>query len=248
MFDIHNHIIPGIDDGAQSVCDALNMMHKAVESGITHLVCTPHIHPGRFDNNLQIIQQAFDGFCNLPEVKEIPLKLAMSAEVRLSDELLILHRQQQLPFIGQWNEQRVLLLELPHNQIPVGLFPLLFWMKRQNIRPLIAHPERNKALMRKPETMIDLVDQGALLQITAASVTGEFGRSSETTAHWILDRKLVFCLASDAHNPVHRPIRLKEARDVVVKQYGAEYARQLVKVNPELMTLCLFGELHTHES
>ena len=240
MFDIHNHILPGLDDGAKSLGDALELLRLAAESGITHLVCTPHIHPGRYDNCRDTIETAFIRFCQQEAVQAIPVRLAMAAEVRISDEILVLHQQQQLPFIGQWQGYSVLLLELPHDRLPMGLNNFISWLKQQKILALIAHPERNRELMRRPEMAARLVDQGALLQLTAASVTGGFGPKAEALAHWLLDRKLAGFIASDAHHPTRRPLALAEARRVISEQYDQHYAEALCINNPRILTQELF--------
>ncbi|MCW7551373.1 capsular biosynthesis protein [Endozoicomonas gorgoniicola] len=241
MIDIHNHILPGLDDGAKTIEDALLLLHLAVEDSVTHLVCTPHIHPGRYNNTLSVISKAFGEFCRLPEVKRLPIKLAMAAEVRLSDEILLLHRQNQLPYIGEWRGSKVLLLELPHDRLPMGLISLMNWMKQQGITPLIAHPERNRELMRRPEMAIQLSEQGALFQATAASTTGQFGDNAKTLSHWLLERNLVDFVASDAHHPVNRPSSMMNAYEVLSTTYGHSVAETLCRENPALLTHTLFN-------
>lgn len=241
MIDIHNHILPGLDDGAKTIEDALSLVQLAVEDSVTHLVCTPHIHPGRYNNTLSVISTAFNDFCRLPEVKSHPIKLAMAAEVRLSDDILLLHRQSQLPYIGEWQGLKVLLLELPHDRLPVGLISLMNWMKQHDIAPLIAHPERNRELMRRPEMAVRLFEQGALFQLTAASITGQFGDKANTLSHWLLQRDLVGFVASDAHHPVNRPSFMTNARNVLSTIYGNSVAEKLCCENPALLTHTLFN-------
>ena len=241
MIDIHNHILPGLDDGARTVEEALTLLQLAIDDGVTHLVCTPHIHPGRYHNTLWDIQGAFDQFTMLPEIKALPIQLAMAAEVRLSDEILLLHKQAQLPYVGQWQNTNVLLLELPHDRLPMGLSSLMSWLKQQEITPLIAHPERNRELMRRPEMASQLFEQGAMFQITAASVTGKFGDKAKTLSHWLLQRELVDFIASDSHHPINRPSSMTAAHTVLSESYGDLLANKLCRDNPALLTHCLFN-------
>lgn len=241
MIDIHNHILPGLDDGAQTIEEALMLLNQAINDGITHLVCTPHIHPGRYHNTLSDIKTVFDRFCLLPEVKALPIALAAASEVRLSDEILVLHQQAQLPYIGQWDNRDVLLLELPHDRVPMGLASLINWMRQQGITPLIAHPERNRELMRRPEIAAQLFEQGAMFQVTAASVTGKFGDKAKTLAHWLLQRELVSFVASDAHHCVNRPPSMTLAYRVLSATYGDRVADKLCRNNPALLTHSLFN-------
>lgn len=241
MIDIHNHVLPGLDDGARTVEEASTLLQLAVDDGITHLVCTPHIHPGRYHNTLSNIKKSFTQFCLLPEIKALPIQLAMGSEVRLSDEILLLHRNAQLPYIGQWRNTNVILLELPHDQLPMGLASLMSWMKQQTITPLIAHPERNRALMRQPEMAVQLFEQGAMFQVTAASVTGTFGDKAKTLAHWLLQRELVDFVASDAHHPINRPPSMTEAYRDLCEAYSDQVADKLCRENPAQLTHSLFN-------
>lgn len=241
MIDIHNHILPGLDDGAQTVEEALTLLKLALDDGVTHLVCTPHIHPGRYHNTLSDIKAVFDQFCQLPEIKALPIELAMASEVRLSDEILLLYQQAQLPYIGQWQDTNVLLLELPHDRVPMGLTSLMNWMKQQGITPLIAHPERNRELMRRPEIAAQLHEQGAIFQVTAASISGKFGNKANTLAHWLLQCELVDFVASDAHHPINRPPSMCQAHGVLSETYGKRIADKLCRDNPALLAHSLFN-------
>lgn len=240
MIDIHNHILPGLDDGARTIEEALTLLQLAIDDGATHLVCTPHIHSGRYNYTLSDIQEAFNQFCLLKEVKTLPVKLAMASEVRLSDEILLLHRQNQLPYIGQWGKANVLLLELPHDRLPMGLLSLMIWMRQQGIIPLITHPERNHELMRRPEVAVQLFEQGAMFQVTAASITGKFGNKVKATAHWLLQHELVDFVASDSHHPINRPPSMTPAYGVLSETYGDQVADKLCRDNPILLTRNLF--------
>ncbi|MTI12910.1 tyrosine-protein phosphatase [Sansalvadorimonas verongulae] len=236
MIDIHNHIIPGIDDGAQTIEDSLALLQLATDNGITHLVCTPHMHPGRFNNTTDTIKPAFETLQQAAREHNLPIQLAMAAEVRISDEFMIQLKRDKVPFLGRWEDKTVVLLEMPHDRIPMGIENLLSWLDRQNIRALIAHPERNKEMMRKPELAHSLAKRGALFQLTAASVAGGFGQKALQTAQWFLENELAFCVASDAHNVTHRPPAMKAAYEAL----GAELGELLCVTNPLLLTRDLF--------
>ena len=150
MIDIHNHIIPGIDDGAVDISMALEMLGMAESQGITHLVCTPHMHPGRFDNDGGSIALAFARLQEAVCQTRLSIQLAMAAEVRMTDELIVQLAQDKVPFVGRWQGRPALLLEMPHSRIPTGIEKLLVWLQQQNIQPVIAHPERNKEIMSTP--------------------------------------------------------------------------------------------------
>lgn len=232
MIDLHNHLLPGIDDGAPNIEVALALAKVAVNDGITHMVCTPHIHPGRYDNTLASINQALSIFQHGLNQHNILLKVAAAAEVRFGMELMIGVKTNSIPFLGQWQGKNVLLLEFPHGEIPFGAERLTGWLLHNNIIPMIAHPERNKGLMRDPNKLKPFIEQGCLLQVTAGSVVGNFGEVAQDLAVQLLERNLVTILASDAHNLEHRPPVISAGLAVATELLGEAIARRLVIDNP----------------
>ncbi|HZJ95943.1 MAG TPA: CpsB/CapC family capsule biosynthesis tyrosine phosphatase [Thiopseudomonas sp.] len=232
MIDLHSHLLPGIDDGAPDLATALQLARVAVQDGITHMVCTPHIHPGRYDNTIESIQQALAELQQGLIDEQIQLTINAAAEVRFGMELMVSVKQQQIPFLGEWQGQPVLLLEFPHGEIPFAAERLTAWLIQQGIQPLIAHPERNKGLMRAPGKIKPFLEQGCLLQVTAGSVAGRFGEPAQELAHALLKEGVVTILASDAHNLEHRPPVLSEGRAAAIELIGEAEAQRLVLDNP----------------
>ncbi|MFC5694236.1 tyrosine-protein phosphatase [Pseudomonas sp. GCM10022186] len=232
MIDLHNHLLPGIDDGAPDLEAALALARVAVQDGITHLVCTPHIHPGRYDNTPASIRGARDRFAVALKEQGIPLRVAAAAEVRFGVELMMGVGERSIPFLGQWLGHKVLLLEFPHEGIPFGAERLVTWLLQRRILPMIAHPERNKDIMRTPSRLKPLLELGCLLQVTAGSVVGRFGPAAEAIAHALLEQGVVTILASDAHNLQHRPPLLREGMERAARIVGEEKAESLVLHTP----------------
>lgn len=232
MIDLHNHLLPGIDDGAPDLETALQLAQIAFSDGITHMVCTPHIHPGRYENTPNTIIQALTLFKTGLEQHGIPLQVAAAAEVRFGMELMIGIKTNSIPFLGQWQGKNVLLLEFPHGEMPFGAEKLTGWLLQNNIIPMIAHPERNKGLMREPGKLKPFIDQGCLLQVTAGSVAGHFGETAQELAIQFLEKNWVTILASDAHNIEHRPPILTAGLTAATELLGEEAARRLVFDNP----------------
>lgn len=232
MIDLHSHILPGIDDGAPDLATALELSKIAVNDGITHMVCTPHIHPGRYDNTLETIQQALNELQEALIEQHIDLVIHAAAEVRFGMELMVSVKQQSIPFLGEWQGKPVLLLEFPHGEIPFGAERLTAWLLQQGIKPMIAHPERNKGLLRAPEKLKPFLEQGCLLQVTAGAVAGRFGQAVQELAYKLLKEDVVTILASDAHNIEHRPPILSQGRDAAAALIGESAALRLVVDNP----------------
>lgn len=232
MIDLHNHLLPGIDDGAPDLDTALQLARIAVADGITHLVCTPHIHPGRYENTPATIGQALLEFQQGLREHAIPLQVAAAAEVRFGMELMIGVKTNTIPYVGQWQGKNVLLLEFPHGEVPFGAEKLTGWLLQNNVIPMIAHPERNKGLMREPAKLKPFIEQGCLLQVTAGSVAGNFGEVAQDLAIQLLESNWVTILASDAHNVDHRPPVLTAGLAVAAEVLGADAAQRLVSDNP----------------
>ncbi|MBN3560939.1 tyrosine-protein phosphatase [Aliamphritea spongicola] len=232
MIDLHCHLLPGIDDGPASLEEAVELAAMAAADGITHAVATPHIHPGRYDNNIHSITPAYEALKNAIVERNIPLELGMAAEVRISVEMLAMIPTNQIPFLGEWEGRKVLLLELPHSHIPPGCDKLVDWLLARDILPMIAHPERNKDIMHKLEKIEPFVSRGCLFQLTSMSVAGKFGDVAHERALEILQNGWATIIATDAHNTNRRPPVLSEGMHAATEVVGEATARQLVYDNP----------------
>lgn len=232
MIDIHCHLLPGIDDGPASMEEALKLAEIASRSGITRAVATPHIHHGRYGNDKNRIRNSFDGFSKELRKRGIPLLLGFSAEVRIGPEILPMIERDEIPFLGEIEGCNVMLLEFPHGHIPMGSERLAKWLLARKIIPMIAHPERNKDVIREPGRIMPFVRMGCMLQVTAGSVAGLFGGQAQKTSHHLLKEGLVFALASDAHNANHRPPELEPGRRCAERIVGESFSWNLVYRNP----------------
>ena len=232
MIDIHCHLLPGIDDGPPTVEAAMALACALVEDGVTQVVCTPHVFPGRFENRRSSIADDFLRFSALIEDAGLQLELLWAGEVRLTPEVLDLLRLQELPLLGQVGSTKTMLLELPDGQVPLGAEQFVRRLMTAGIRPVVAHPERNRMVMDHPERIRSLVDEGCALQLTAGSLLGDFGQRAQATAQALLDAGWVQAVASDAHNLSGRRPRMKPAAQWLTRHYGAEAARQLTVGGP----------------
>ncbi len=232
MIDLHCHLLPGIDDGADSMGQALDLARVAVANGITHSVMTPHIHPGRYENDTQSISTVFDQFVEELENAEIPLSIGMAAEVRISMEMVKMIADHRIPFIGELDDYSIVLLEFPHSHLLPGALNLVDFLIKENIRPLIAHPERNKDVLRNLDLIKPFIELGCLLQVTAGSLAGNFGPFARQRGLEMLERDWVHILASDAHNFHNRPPDLEPGRRAAAEIVGEEASWQLVKHRP----------------
>lgn len=232
MIDLHCHMLPGVDDGPDTLEEAIALCHHAVAAGITHSVVTPHVHPGRYENDALTIPAAVSTLRDALLREGIPLQLGYSGEVRISPEILPMVMAGRIPFHGEWKGQRVLLLEFPHSHILPGSDKLVRWLLQRNIVPMIAHPERNKDVMRDMSRLHEFVQLGCLFQVTSGSLSGRFGEIAEQCAREIVSEGWATVLASDAHNLKARPPELVDGLEVAIELLGEEAASRLVRANP----------------
>lgn len=232
MIDLHCHLLPGIDDGPETMEQAVELARLAVANGICHAVVTPHIHPGRYSNQLSGLLPLLERFRQVLAEYDIPLRLGLGGEVRLSMESLALIDQRQVPMLGREKGCDIMLLEFPHSHILPGSDKLIRHLLNRNIRPMIAHPERNKDVLRSLDKILPFVEAGCLLQLTAGSVAGNFGKQARQRSIQMLERGWVTVLASDAHNAKYRPPDLEPGRAAAATVIGEAAAKDLVEHRP----------------
>ena len=232
MIDLHCHFLPGIDDGPATLEEALDLARAAVTDGITHSVLTSHVHPGRYPNQRRNLLSAVEKFATEVAKANIPLHLHLGGEARLCPELIDLLAENQVPFLGEVDGFRVVLLEFPHQLIPVGSLRFINSLLKLKIRPLIAHPERNKAIMVHPEKVNEFAEAGCWLQLTAGSLVGRFGTQAKAAAFKIIDEGWNCVVATDAHNLQNRPPLLSEGKATLQERYGEAVAHSMVFEKP----------------
>jgi protein-tyrosine phosphatase len=226
MIDIHSHILPGLDDGSKSWDMTLEMCRLAVEDGITHIVATPHA-----DDTYEYSRGRIrDLLAELDEKVGDQLTFSVGCDFHLSFENIedaITHPERYTIASKQY-----LLVELSDYGIPPQVNDALLRLRDGGMIPIVTHPERNGILQRRPERILEWVDAGCLVQVTASAVTGDWGDAPHRTAIWLLEQDAVHVLASDAHDDKRRKPILSEARRHVSRRFGAELACTLVQDNP----------------
>ncbi len=232
MIDIHCHYLPAVDDGAQEIQEAIALVRRSVEDGIRQMVLTPHVFAGRWDNSLASLKPRFDAFARLIASKDIDVRLYLGAEVHLLPDSLSLIERGQAPFIGGWDGFKALLLELHDGRIPPFAVNAVRHLRTLGVVPIIAHPERNKAVMADVSCLEPFIAEGCLMQLTAASLVGGFGVPAQKCAAELLERGWVTLVASDAHNLRHRPPMMSAARAHLRLRYGEETAALLTEQAP----------------
>ncbi|MDP4200583.1 MAG: CpsB/CapC family capsule biosynthesis tyrosine phosphatase [Bacteroidota bacterium] len=199
MVDIHCHLVPGVDDGAESVDAALAMIEQARACGVTAILTTPHIR-GRLED-LALHAHHKERF-QLVLDRKPDMPLYLGGEVRVTSETREVVQRKEFTASEQ---SKYILLEMDFDQVPPYFSQLLFDYRLSGITPIVAHPERNMGVLRNPEYALEFVRHGALLQVTTGCLLGELGESFQTCAMTLVESGLVSILASDAHNTKTRP-------------------------------------------
>ncbi len=212
--------------------EALALARAAVADGITVCAMTPHIHPRRYPNVKSVLLGHLAAFRAALAEHQIPLQIHLGAEVRLSVESLEQLLEGEVPFLGEVGGYKIILLEFPHQMIPLGSQQFVDKLLSMKIRPLIAHPERNKAVLADLERIRPFVNAGCWLQVTAGALTGNFGAPAREVALRLIKNDWVHVVASDSHNLEARPPVISAARDMLAQLFGSDMAEQMVAVRP----------------
>ncbi|MBI3670985.1 MAG: exopolysaccharide biosynthesis protein [Acidobacteria bacterium] len=226
MVDIHCHILPGVDDGADSLETALEMAEMAIADGITHVVATPHAN-GEYPFSSELVRQRRD---EIQARVGDRLKLATGCDFHLNFEnLQAVHLHPDKYTI---NQKDYLLVEFADFAIPPTIDDTLHHLHLARLNPIITHPERNGLIRAQPEKLRRWIHQGCYVQVTAQSLLGRFGQDTRRLVESWLDGGMIHFFASDAHNVKSRPPRLREAFDMVANRRGEEAATALFRDNP----------------
>lgn len=229
MLDLHCHLLPAIDDGAVDLDMAIDMARMAVADGIRTVACSPHIYPGLYENDADGIRQAIARLRIELAARGIDLTLVEGADVHLEPGLAGAVASGHVPTLAG---SRYLLLEPPHHVAPPRMEETVFDLLLAGLVPVVTHPERLVWIEDQYAVFERLVRGGALMQVTAGSLTGRFGRRPRYWAERMLDEGLVHLLATDAHHPRRRPPLLAEGRDAAAARVGDDEALHLVVSRP----------------
>ncbi|WP_071392648.1 tyrosine-protein phosphatase [Bacillus tuaregi] len=234
MIDIHCHILPGIDDGAQTMEDSLQMAKEALQEGIRTIIATPHHKNRQYDNEKTSILEQTAQLNEHLSNENIPLKILPGQEVRIYGEILedYLAGGRILPLA----ESSYLFIEFPSAHVPRYAERMLFDLQTEGLTPIIVHPERNQEIIENPDLLYKLVNNGALSQVTAGSVCGYFGKKIKKFSHQLIEANLTHFLASDAHNVHNRTFKMAEALAEVEKSFGEDMTA-MFRENAELLVV-----------
>jgi protein-tyrosine phosphatase len=221
LIDLHSHVLPGLDDGVETIEEALALCAAAAEDGVEVLAATPHVRhdypttPEQMEDALAAVRAANPA-----------LQVISGGELDLAE---LDRPKDELARFGLGGT-RWLLVETPYWGWPLDITERLFQLRLHGFGVVLAHPERNADVQERPELLDPLVAGGTLVQLTAASVDGRLGRGPARCARELIDRGLAHLIASDAHAPDVRAVGLGAA---VASLRDEELAHWLTAAVPE---------------
>ena len=233
FIDIHSHILPGVDDGARDLQQTLAMAKAASYDGVTALVATPHVIKGVFDNHkADILQQVLNVDFYL---KHCGLKMPILPGAEYYLEPNLAERLAAGTLLTINDTGRYLLVELPATMVPDYTDQILYEIQLQGVTPIIAHPERNLGLAKKPQMLQEWARRGILAQVTSISISGWFGRGAKKRALKFLQTGAAQLIASDGHDARGRAPLINQAFQEIEQLWGTDMARTLTFHNPDLI-------------
>ncbi|ODS31906.1 MAG: hypothetical protein SCARUB_02986 [Candidatus Scalindua rubra] len=231
MIDIHTHILPSLDDGAGTMEESIELCRIAADDGTKTIVATPHSKDGVYEAKRDEILKMVETLNLKLKENQIDIEILPGSELHINEGLVGSIKSGEVLTIN--NGGRFILLELPFLFIPSGIDKFIFNLKINGIITIIAHTERITAFQKNPEIVAQLVKSGTLIQVTAHSLTGNFGARERKYTERLLKDKLVHFIASDVHSLNGRPPILSKAVERAARIIGEEEAKALVCHNPE---------------
>lgn len=235
LTDIHCHILPGVDDGAESGKVTMELLRQEYKDGIRRIIVTPHYRAGMFEPSLKIVEHRFQ------KVKEHAARIGKSG-IRMYLGCEYYRSITMCEDIG--NELRYtmagtsyILTEFSARDTYRTIRNIVYDLVAREFTPIIAHVERYDALQKDTEDIADLIELGAMIQVNAGSVLGDSGRKIKRFCKKLMDLNYVHFVASDCHDMTNRVPKLGECAAYIEKKRGEEYARQIFQYNPDKILL-----------
>ena len=230
MIDLHCHILPGVDDGAKTIEESIQMARMAALTGTKTIVATPHMLHPQFHVPGPLARQKHAELVAALAAAEVPIEIVLAGEIHWSAEVeRLLGTGELLPLC---TARRYILFELPYSNVPHAFRDVVFQLQMAGIFPVLAHPERIAELQASPDKIIAFRDAGVLMQITGASLTADSDRRVRKTAERWLEMGLVDLVASDGHNTVRRPPTLDGAARAIRRKCDADVEDWLTREVP----------------
>lgn len=197
--DIHSHLLPGIDDGAQTINDSIFLINELKNMGVSKFITTPHIFSGFWDNNKQKIETLEKETVSKLMSSNINLPISAAAEYLMDDHFISLFKKGEILTL----KDNFVLVEMSYLNPPIQLYDIIFDLQIAGYKPILAHPERYLFYHNNFEEYLKLKNAGCLFQINLLSTVGYYGKEVAETAKKLLSKGLIDFVGSDVHHKKH---------------------------------------------
>ncbi|MCM3639284.1 capsular biosynthesis protein [Sporosarcina luteola] len=233
MIDVHCHILFGVDDGPKTIEDTIRIVERAAKEGITDMIATPHAFSPHYHVPKEEIKGQIRLLTDCLQAGGYPINLHTGQEVRLHEHVVEnVIKGEAMTLAGS----RYLLLELPSQSIPLYTESVIQSMLENGVSPIIAHPERNRAIAEKPARLERLIRHGALAQVNAGSLSGQFGKSVQRLSIQLVEANLIHTYGSDVHDTKTRPLLFIAGLNYLEKKKKLDSIDILLKNNKRILT------------
>lgn len=229
MIDIHTHILPGVDDGAANLPEALDMLRKSASQGTNRVIVTPHANTGFKDSSREEILKKYAELCRTVERENVDIEIALGMEVYAEQGLCDLLKDDEVLTL---NGSHYLLIENSFSASPEELIDMMELVAQYGKIPVLAHAERFAAVQMHPELAYEWNRRGYGIQINQGSLFGRFGERERKAAHLLMEHNLVQLVATDCHGTSSRTPGLRPAWDYITQCYSKGCAEVLLEINP----------------
>jgi Capsular polysaccharide biosynthesis protein len=231
MLDMHCHILPGIDDGAKDLNDSIYISRMEERDGIATIIATPHYIDSESEVDVSRIEYLTDQLNSEIRNAGIKLDVLLGMEVLLSPNIVDLYEANKIIAI---NNKNYMLIELPmYETFPQYVESTIFEMQLAGIRPIIAHPERYREIIKHPNKVYRLIEKECIMQCNAGSFAGKYGKEVRETAYNLLEHNMVHIIASDSHSSQMKSTHMRSCYDEISKEYSKKMANDLFTNNPQ---------------
>lgn len=237
MIDFHNHILWGVDDGPKNIEESIEMIYQAIDKGIDCIFTTPHYYEGKFETTREEIEKKTNLLNQILIERNLPIRLIWGQEIHLNENLF---EKLDHEIIGPLSNSQYILIELPYMDMPLYTYEFLIKVINKGYKPIIAHPERYKAIQQDVNILERLVDIGCILQLNAGSILGEYGKTSKKLAKFMIKHKKFHIIGSDAHDTILRPFLIDKALKKVKSKEFKDYLINNVESVKESRKIHLF--------
>ena len=231
MIDIHTHVLPGVDDGSESMEMSLKLVETALESGTHSIIATPHCYRGVFDNYAgEELQDRWDALHHAVRRAGLPVHLYQGMEVMACEDLPDLLKNGR---VWTLNSSGYFLLEFEFGEDPAWCRKIISACIAAGYIPVIAHPTRYYFVQDDPGIVYDWYRLGCGIQLNKDSILGDNGRRARDTALSLLRHCVVSCVASDAHRTYWRSTDMRRCEEYLGQNFGEDYTYMLLEDNPD---------------